>query len=462
MNPARNRSVWRYFIPADAFVRIRLCSGSAEVQPRPGLDQAGYRRLTIQACCPDLAGDAGDTAGIAERIAELSPHDPLTAEELLYQLCVEVNPELDIHRVVLVDDEAEPTERPAHSASAQAAPEPRAAAALDSIEAWQRRIRHASHDLGARLAERVIGQDEAIAAVERAVRKAAAGLAEEHRPLASFLFVGRTGTGKTELVRQLAQELYGACSERPLVRIDCSEYSAAHEYAKLIGAPPGYVGHENGGMLTDAVRRSPECVVLFDEIEKAHTRMHQLLLQILDDGHLTDSHGRRVDFRRTLVVMTSNLGSEEIRNASQRVGFVAPALPGQPGVSAVGRGTQRELTNQALEDRFSPEFLGRIDERILFRELDLDDARRIGRGLLADLGLRARRRSVELDVTPAVATWVAREGYDPATGARELRRVVQRGIEAPLSELMLDGGIREGGRVRVSISKGEPRFSVEG
>ena len=309
----------------------------------------------------------------------------------------------------------------------------------------------------------MIGQPEAIAAVERSVRKAAAGLAEDHRPLASFLFIGRTGTGKTELVRRLSEELYGAEDSgepgsqeggRPLVRIDCSEYSAAHEYAKLIGAPPGYVGHENGGVLTDAVRRRPECVVLFDEIEKAHTRMHQLLLQILDDGSLTDSRGRRVDFRRTIVVMTSNLGSSEIQGAGRQVGF--------GGETTLGRGGQRELTDEALERCFSPEFLGRIDERILFRELDLSDARVIGRGLLEELGQRAARRSIELAVTPAVAGWVAREGYDPTTGARELRRVIQRGIEGPLSELLLEGDVPRGGRVRVSIQGGAPRFTVEG
>lgn len=453
MSPTTRNCVWRYFIPADAFVRIRICGGSAELRPRPGLNQSGYRRLAIGACCPELADDVSGLVG------ELAPHDPVAAEELLYQLCIEVNPELDIHRVALVDGEPKPKHDRREEDSAHA-DERAPAAELDSMEAWQRRVRHSAHKLGARLSEHVIGQEEAIAAVERAVAKAAAGLAEDHRPLASFLFVGRTGTGKTELVRRLAEELYGPHGDRPLVRIDCSEFAASHEYAKLIGAPPGYVGHENGGFLTDAVRHGPECVVLFDEIEKAHPRMHQLLLQILDDGHLSDSRGRRVDFRRTLIIMTSNLGTAEIQGAAQRVGFPSCASAGHG--QAVERSTQRELTNEALERCFSPEFLGRIDERILFRELDLGDARTIGRGLLADLGERAARRSVELAVTPAVAGWVAREGYDPSTGARELRRVVQRGIEGPLAELLLDGRVPSGGRVRVSIHKGEPHLSIEG
>jgi len=445
MDTARKQSVWRYFIPADTFVRIRICGGRAELSPRPGLNQTAYRRLAIQACCPNLAED------LEQSLAGLSPEDPLAAEELLYQLCVEVNPELDIHRVALVDGAAEDVEAPAAEERPDAR---RARPELDSREAWQRRIRRASRGLGARLAERIAGQAEAIETVERAVRKAAAGLAEERRPLASFLFVGRTGTGKTELARRLSRELFGPTSAQGLVRVDCSEFSAAHEYAKLIGAPPGYVGHEHGGFLTDAVRRNPECVVLFDEIEKAHTRMHQLLLQVLDDGHLTDSRGRRVDFQRTLVVMTSNLGSAEIQQAGRRMGF--------QGRAAVEHEDQRELTSRALEHRFSPEFLGRIDERVLFRELDLDDARAIGRGLLDDLRERAARRRVRLALTPAVAGWVAREGYDPATGARELRRVVQRAIEGPLSELLLDGDLRDGGRVRISIHRGAPRFTVLG
>jgi ATP-dependent Clp protease ATP-binding subunit ClpC len=274
-------------------------------------------------------------------------------------------------------------------------------------------------------------------------------LARDARPLATFLFIGRTGTGKTEMARRLAQELFAS----RLVRVDCSEFALSHEYAKLIGAPPGYVGHEQGGFLTEALRKTPDCVVLFDEIEKAHPRMHHLLLQVLDEGHLSDGRGRRTDFSRAVVVLTSNVGASEMQAATRRVGFAGPA--------SLAEGALREIASRALEAQFAPEFLARLDEQVLFRELSRDDAGAIAANLLGELAARARRRHLAVDFAPGVARWVAERGFSPDTGARELRRVIERDIEARLADLLLDERRPErgdGGLLRASIRGGTLRL----
>jgi ATP-dependent Clp protease ATP-binding subunit ClpC len=430
MDPVRSRSVFRYFLPADSFVRILLLEArEGALAARPGLNRQVYRRLVIETCCPEYAED------LLERLGEQCPHDPLAAEDLLYQLCVEVNPHFDIHTVRLAERSGD---------EAEAAPE-----AADSASRSLERLRRRARGLEQRLRRRVVGQDHAVAAVAAAVRRAAAGLAPENRPLGTFLFVGRTGTGKTELARALARELFPGERLGRLVRIDCSEYALAHEYAKLIGAPPGYVGHEHGGYLTEALRKEPECLVLFDEIEKAHPRLHHLLLQVLDEGHLADGRGRRVDFSRALVVLTSNVGAGEVRDASRRLGFGAS--------TALASGTIEEITSRALESEFAPEFLARVDERVVFRDLTPLDAEQIAARLLEDLALRVRRRRARVAFADSVARWVAERGFRPETGARELRRVIQRDVEAPLAELLL----RDDGRglVRVAIRRGAPAFS---
>jgi ATP-dependent Clp protease ATP-binding subunit ClpC len=220
----------------------------------------------------------------------------------------------------------------------------------------------------------------------------------------------------------------------------------------LIGAPPGYVGHEHGGQLTETVRKEPHCVVLFDEIEKAHTKLHHLLLQVLDEGHLTDSRGRRVDFSRAIVVLTSNVGATDIQAARHRVGFATNERLGEAGLD--------ELVQRALESEFAPEFLGRVGERVLFRELDFDDAVKISDVLLGELSRRARNRGLCVAFRPSVARWVAERGFSQIAGARELKRVVQREIEGPLSELMLAGGAPDR-LVRVSIRERAPFFATE-
>jgi ATP-dependent Clp protease ATP-binding subunit ClpA len=437
VNPARAKSVLRYFLPADTFVRIQVCDpASLALDARAPLNRSGYRKAVIQSCCPELGGD------LPRRITDLCPHDPIAGEDLLYQLCVEVNPDLDIHTVRL------PT-----AGDPQGAPELGEKPRTQRVpyDEWLLTLRAKTRGLEERLRRRVIGQNAAIASVVRAVKKAAAGLAEPAKPIASLLFVGRTGTGKTELARTLARELFGNETGH-LARIDCSEFGLAHEYSKLIGAPPGYVGHEHGGQLTETVRKEPHCVVLFDEIEKAHTKLHHLLLQVLDEGHLTDSRGRRVDFSRAIVVLTSNVGATDIQAARHRVGFATNERLGEAGLD--------ELVQRALETEFAPEFLGRVGERVLFRELDFDDAVKISDVLLGELSRRARNRGLCVAFRPSVARWVAERGFSQIAGARELKRVVQREIEGPLSELMLAGGAPDR-LVRVSIRERAPFFATE-
>ena len=281
---------------------------------------------------------------------------------------------------------------------------------------------------------RVVGQEEAIAAVSQAVRRARAGLQDPNRPMGSFLFLGPTGVGKTELTKALAAFLFD--DERAMVRIDMSEYMEKHSVARLIGAPPGYVGYEEGGSLTEAVRRRPYQVILFDEIEKAHPDVFNVLLQVLDDGRLTDGQGRTVDFRNTLIVLTSNLGSEYLAG-----------LPEGQAVDAV-----RGQVMEAVRAAFRPEFLNRLDEILLFRRLSRDDMVGIVDIQLGQLQKLLEDRKVALEIDPEAKKWLAETGYDPVYGARPLKRVIQRELQNPLAEKILAGEIRDGETVRVTAS----------
>ena len=281
---------------------------------------------------------------------------------------------------------------------------------------------------------RVVGQEEAIAAVSQAVRRARAGLQDPNRPMGSFMFLGPTGVGKTELTKALAAFLFD--DERAMVRIDMSEYMEKHSVARLIGAPPGYVGYEEGGSLTEAVRRRPYQVILFDEIEKAHPDVFNVLLQVLDDGRLTDGQGRTVDFRNTLIVLTSNLGSEYLAG-----------LPEGQAVDAV-----RGQVMEAVRAAFRPEFLNRLDEILLFRRLSRDDMVGIVDIQLGQLQKLLEDRKVALEIDPEAKKWLAETGYDPVYGARPLKRVIQRELQNPLAEKILAGEIRDGETVRVTAS----------
>jgi len=286
------------------------------------------------------------------------------------------------------------------------------------------------------LHQRVVGQDEAVQAVSNAVRRARAGLQDANRPIGTFIFLGPTGVGKTELARALAEFLFD--TEEAMVRIDMSEYQERHTVSRLIGAPPGYVGYEEGGQLTEAVRRRPYSVVLFDEVEKAHQEVFNTLLQLLDEGRLTDGHGRTVDFRNTIVIMTSNTGSRWIKEL---------------GVEAA-----RERVMEELDHTFRPEFLNRIDEIILFRNLTKDDLVRIVDIQVRHLRQLLAERHVGLDLTESARQHLADEGYDPVYGARPLKRVIQRQVQDPLALALLQGEFTEGNVVRVDARDGRIVF----
>ncbi|MBV8096630.1 MAG: AAA family ATPase, partial [Acetobacteraceae bacterium] len=282
------------------------------------------------------------------------------------------------------------------------------------------------------LHRRVVGQDEALRAVANAVRRARAGLQDPNRPIGSFLFLGPTGVGKTETCKALAEFLFD--DERAMVRIDMSEFMEKHAVARLIGAPPGYVGYEEGGVLTEAVRRRPYQVILFDEVEKAHEDVFNILLQVLDDGRLTDGQGHTVDFRNTIIVLTSNLGSEIL--AAQPEGEPASMVQGQ--VMAIVRA------------RFRPEFLNRLDEIILFRRLQRADMAAIVQIQIEHLRKLLADRKISLDLDRSAVDWLAREGYDSVYGARPLKRIIQRSLQNPLASMILEGTIKEGETVHIS------------
>ena len=292
-----------------------------------------------------------------------------------------------------------------------------------------------------RLRQRVIGQGEALEAVANAVRRARAGLQDPNRPVGSFVFLGPTGVGKTETARALAEFLFD--DERAMVRLDMSEYMEKHAVARMIGAPPGYVGYEEGGQLTEAVRRRPYSVILFDEIEKAHADVFNVLLQILDDGRLTDSKGRTVDFKNTVLIMTSNLGSREILEVSDDEKQV------------------REAVTQVLREHFKPEFLNRIDDIVIFHRLSRDQINQIIEVQLERLRAMLHERNISLVLEDSAKQLLAREGYDPNFGARPLKRAIQTLIQNPLAMKLLRGEVLPGQTVFVSARDGEMKFTTE-
>ncbi|MRH28746.1 AAA domain-containing protein [Microbacterium sp. SYP-A9085] len=297
------------------------------------------------------------------------------------------------------------------------------------------------------LHRRVVGQDDAVAAVAKAVRRNRTGMGDAHRPIGSFLFLGPTGVGKTELAKALAQSLFD--DDGAVIRFDMSEFGERHTAARLVGAPPGYVGYDEAGQLTERVRRTPYAVVLFDEIEKAHPDVFNLLLQVLDDGRLTDGQGRTVDFRNTVVVMTSNLGSEFLASRSGAIGFIAD------GGGATGFGSEDDLRGRVfakLREAMRPEFLNRIDEIVLFRKLDRDQLGGIVRLLLQATAKRLASRAVRLDVTDAAVQWLADHGYEPEYGARPLRRLIQREVDDRIADLFVSGDLEDGAAVLVDAA----------
>ncbi len=300
------------------------------------------------------------------------------------------------------------------------------------------------------LHKRIVGQDEAIVSIAKAVRRARAGLKDPRRPIGSFIFLGPTGVGKTELVRALSEFMFG--SEESLVRLDMSEFMEKHAVSRLVGAPPGYVGYDEGGQLTEAVRRKSYSAILLDEIEKAHPDVFNILLQIFDDGHLTDAKGRRVDFRNTIIIMTSNIGSEFIRKEGT-LGFIS-----RTDETKVAQMSYEKMKDKVLEEMkktFRPEFLNRIDGTVVFHSLTQEHIRRIVELMLAQVETQLKDKEIKIEISDAAKDLLGEKGWDPAFGARPLRRVIEHMVEDPLSEALLEGRFQSGDTVRVDCQSGE-------
>lgn len=310
------------------------------------------------------------------------------------------------------------------------------------------------------LHKRVVGQDDAVTAVAKAVRRARAGLKDPKRPIGSFLFLGPTGVGKTELARALASSLFG--DESAMIRLDMSEYMEKHTVSRLVGAPPGYVGYEEGGQLTDAVRRKPYSVILLDEVEKAHADFFNILLQVLDDGRLTDSQGRIVDFRNTVIIMTSNLGAKALHKNSSELGFLAPkkSESSTNQSNSIDFKEAKKSVMDAVKRHFRPEFLNRIDEMIVFRPLTEEDLKHIVSILMSDVTKRLKERELQLEITSEAMQLLVKEGSDFTMGARPLKRAIQRLIEDPVSDLILKGDVTEGKTIKVDVKDNEIVVSV--
>jgi ATP-dependent Clp protease ATP-binding subunit ClpC len=296
------------------------------------------------------------------------------------------------------------------------------------------------------LHERVIGQEEAVTAVSRAIRRARVGLKDPNRPIASFIFSGPTGVGKTELTKSLATYFFG--SEEAMIRLDMSEFMERHTVSKLIGSPPGFVGYDEGGQLTEAVRRRPYTVILFDEIEKAHPDVFNMLLQILEDGRLTDAKGRTVDFKNTLLVMTSNIGSRAIEKGGSGLGFEFSDDTTDAQYQRI-----RNLVNEELKQYFRPEFLNRVDDIIVFQQLTKDEVKEIAEIMLRDVFSRLVENGIDLQVSDRFKERLVEEGYNPSYGARPLRRAIMRLLEDNLAEAMLSGEIQDGDTVHIDIDE---------
>ncbi len=397
--------VFKYFDLLDGFIRVRQVEEGAGLPLPPGQpippDRRHYRRLLVRQCLEN-------PEAILQRVHARYPEETETVEDLLYRICVDVNPHLEIHSVTIPAPAPEGAEE--------------TGAASGTMTLAQR-----SRGIQGRLRRLVFGQDDAVEAVSKTLARAAAGLNDPDRPVGCFLFVGRTGCGKTELAKALARELHPS---RPLLRIDCTEYGHAHETARLTGAPPGYVGHNDGGALTEPLREHPDTVVLFDEVEKAHERLHHLLLQILDEGRLTDGKGRTIDLRQTLIILTSNIGTEDYRRASDNLGFSRRELDDADFES---------ITQEALLRGFRPEFLNRLDQVCTFRPLDSGSCQRIVRSRLESLRARIEPNGVALRWTPAAVRRLAELGTHDEYGAREIRRTIDREVEEPLSHEILNG-----------------------
>ncbi|HEX5496130.1 MAG TPA: ATP-dependent Clp protease ATP-binding subunit [Mycobacteriales bacterium] len=407
------------------------------------LDQAGAR-VRLRSRTPDT-----DVADLRERLAQRQREKDQAVADENYERALSLRDD-----IAELDRRIEAAEGGGHAVPAVTAVEiAEVVSRLTGIPAAQlteeervRLLRLEDH-----LHQRVIGQDEAVRAVAEAVRRSRAGLADPDRPIGSFLFLGPTGVGKTELARTLAEALFG--SRERMVRLDMSEFSERHTVSRMVGAPPGYVGYTEAGQLTEAVRRTPYSVVLLDEIEKAHQDVFNILLQLLEDGRLTDGQGRTVDFRNTVVIMTSNLGSDLIG------GRQAPGFGTGGGDATRDRASLRDRLMRRLREEFRPEFINRIDEIIIFQHLATGQIRRIAELLLGETRRRLHAQDIDVDVEPGAVDWLAERGHQPEFGARPLRRTIQREVDNALSTMLLDGRLRPGQHVVIGTDDGQLSFA---
>ncbi|MBN1807772.1 MAG: ATP-dependent Clp protease ATP-binding subunit [Planctomycetes bacterium] len=426
--------VLKYCQGIDRFVRVRRFSLQDVDSLLSGAsvnDRRSYVDLIVNACVVNLDSVLSARAESLGRSYE-------DLREEMYLLAVEVNPELEITRVSV-------------PVAAEDAP------GLTLIEKTAGERRGLDTDTALSLEKtlrcRIIGQDEAVHAVAQAILRSQAGIRDESRPIGTFLFVGPTGVGKTELAKVLADTVYGGSQH--LLRVDCSEYSMGHEYAKLIGAPPGYVGHENGGYLTESMLKMKEGIVLFDEVEKAHEKVHNLLLQLMDEGFVTDGKGVRIDFTGCIVIMTSNLGVKEVRAILRKAGFRRTREEGDETVEE-----RRRASLQAVRDYFNPEFVNRIDDVMIFNPIENDVAERIFDLVFQDLSGRLQKRGLVFEISNPLRRSLLEEGVNRRYGARPLKRVVRRRLEAPIAEAILRRRDVRGMKLKATLARdGNARLS---
>lgn len=424
--------VLKYCEVIDEFIKVRVFAEddvSGLLNPKDVNNRRAYQRSVVESTVLDYQETVLPLFKKFNRI-----YKPEALEDVLYQICVEVNPQLEIHQVCLPCENSEDAEK---------SPDEHPLAMLASKACGLERD----------LMTRVIGQGDAVRKITKSIKKAAVGLKDPRKPIGVYLLVGSTGSGKTELAKVVTERLLD--SPGNLIRVDCSEFALPHEYAKLIGAPPGYIGHNEGGFLTEAVKDKKTCVILFDEIEKAHHKVHNLLLQLMDEGTLTDGKGSVVKFDSALVLLTSNLGISEIENVRNRCGFDTSRR------SSLSKVDQQDAIDMAMKEAFSPEFLNRLDDIIVFNTLTEKDCHRIARLQLSEVASYLRGRGINLRFTRSVEAYVAKQGFSEEYGARELRRIIRNEIENPLAEMILDGTFSSGDTITITIRAGELQFQGE-